>query len=78
MNDQPRFAPTARELYYTGSGQTPPSPTDEEIASAIRGELAHVLGADAFRDPVAREALAGAARAVRGLFPSNPTTKDSD
>jgi hypothetical protein len=74
----PRFAPTARELYYSGSGQTPPSPTEDEIAAAIRYELSHALRGTVLEEPLVKAALTSAARAVRALFPSNEQPKDQN
>lgn len=69
-------SPSARDLYHTGSGQPVPSPTDAEIATAIRKALAPVLAHGSFNGTDSEEetALISAARAVRQLF---PTTTDA-
>ena len=66
--------PSARDLWYTGSGQPVPSPTDDEIADVI----ARKLGLSEY--PSTRDLLIQAARAVRDLFPQptvNAVSKDT-
>ena len=62
-----RFSPSARDLWYTGSGQPVPSPTDDEIATVVEQALAD---RGTFVDRVVSIAVA---RSVRALFPQ-PTT----
>ena len=73
-----RFAPTARERWYTGSGQPAPEPTTESIAATIHHHLADVLGDDAMSKPDVKAALIAAASAVRGYFTTQDNTKDSN
>lgn len=69
--------PSARDLYHTGSGQPVPVPTDEQIAAEIRRVLAQVFGTDVLDKPLIHAALINAARAVRQLFPTTTTPKDT-
>lgn len=77
-SEQPtqRFAPSARELWYTGSGKQPPAPTDEEVVAAIRYELSRVIRRTTLEEPEVKAALKSAARAVRALYPTNDEPKD--
>lgn len=68
--------PSARELYYTGSGQPVPPPTDDEIAKAISNAIYRFVDSS---KPDVQAALAEAARKVRELFPTttNAVAKDT-
>jgi hypothetical protein len=71
-----RFRPSARDLYYTGSGQPVPPPTDDEIAKVISNALYRFVDTS---NPAVQAALVEAARKVRDLFPTttNAVAKDS-
>jgi hypothetical protein len=69
-----RFAQSARERFFGGSGKPMPVPTDEDIAAAIRNALLPAIGDGPFGQPIAQTALLNAAHAVRQLF---PTTTDA-
>ena len=72
-----RFAPSAQERFYTGSGKPMPFPTDGYIAVAIWKALVPAVGNNTFDTAEAQAALLTAARSVRSLFPVN-TIKDTD
>ncbi len=76
-----RFAPSARERYFAGSGLPIPPPTDEDIIAAIRKALAPAFGHGRLENPHCQICLLAAARAVRALFPteiSPNTSKDTE
>lgn len=62
--------PSARDLYYTGSGLPVPPPTDDEIAKVISSAIYRFIDTS---KPDVQAALIEAARKVRGLFPATPT-----
>jgi hypothetical protein len=70
---------SAREMFYEGSGQPAPSPTDEEIAAIIRKHCMGKVVPDARFDTAEdKAALKAAVAEIRALFPSTTTTKDTE
>jgi hypothetical protein len=72
--------PSARDLWYTGSGQSVPSPTDDEIVAVLRNGIAKLFDRSTLDKPEARAMLFSTARAIRALFPeptTNATSKDT-
>lgn len=63
--------PSARDLYYTGSGQPVPAPTDDEIAKVISNAIYRFIDTS---NPGVQAALVEAARKVRELFPTKDAT----
>jgi hypothetical protein len=66
--------PSARELYYTGSGQPVPSPTDDEIAKVISNAVYRFIDTS---NPAVQAAFTEAARKVRELFPTQTLAGES-
>jgi hypothetical protein len=68
--------PSARDLYYIGSGQPVPPPTDDEIAKVISDAIYRFIDTS---KPDVKAALILAARKVRELFPTttNAVAKDT-
>jgi hypothetical protein len=73
-----RFAPSARERWYTGSGQPVPEPSIGEITATITDSLRKVFARDTLEQPDVKAALTEAATAVRSHFLNTTDNKDTD